>query len=360
MNILLHYNLALLQISGWRLTQENLEILLANQEQIIIGNFSQLNLNKTQQKNLSLAQQQIPSKDFFEEQLTKNQIKTTSYFDSSYPKRLKELFDPPLLLFYIGDLKILDHISIAIVGNRKVSSYGKLIPDILLKDFMCFKITIISGLAYGIDTLSHQAALKYQLPTCAVLGGGLSDQNLYPKTNLSLAKQIIKNGGLLLSEYYPHNQARGYQFVARNRIIAALSHLTVIAECPQKSGALITAQYAIELGKPTGAVPGSILTQQSRGSHQLLEQGAFPIINAQSIANILQLELPNLSQSKPSVQLSQEAQAVLKCIQKSPSTLDQIILQTQISPQQILTAITELEINEMISNASMGVYTSHV
>ena len=194
-----------------------------------------------------------------------------SILDSHYPALLKEIYNPPALLFYGGNLTLLKRPSLAVIGSRAASAYGlavtrKLIPDLLKEGY-----TIVSGLARGIDTAAHQMTLQHQGQTIGILGAGLDVY--YPQENQRLQEDLRKRH-LLLSEYLPGTPPRRHHFPARNRIIAGLTQGTIIIEAKIRSGTLITAQLALESGREVFAVPGSILTEHSSGLHALIQDGA--------------------------------------------------------------------------------------
>ena len=176
---------------------------------------------------------------------------------------------------------------LCIVGSRKATTYGKEVTDFLVSGLQGYDIIIVSGLAMGIDSYAHKAALKYKIPTIAFLGSGLDDDVLYPSTNLNLKREILENGGALISEYEHDERSQIYYFPARNRIKAAISDLVLIVEAEEKSGTQITARLALEYGKEVAIVPGSIFSAYSRGTAQLFKDGAHPVTCAYDILYIL-------------------------------------------------------------------------
>lgn len=201
-------------------------------------------------------------------------IQIIEYKSNLYADSLKNIFDPPLVLFAYGNINLLNRQSVAIVGTRKCSYYGKNIAFNISKKLCERGICIVSGLAVGIDEIAHKGALSN---TIAVLGSGI--MNIYPIENIELARKIIKNGGLIISEYSIFEQARKNYFPARNRIISGLADAVVIVEAGKRSGSLITADFALEYGKEVYAVPGNILYENSIGTNNLIMDGAFPITN---------------------------------------------------------------------------------
>ncbi|MEY8444865.1 DNA-processing protein DprA [Enterococcus ratti] len=200
--------------------------------------------------------------------------------DSRYPPQLLHLAYPPILLFYTGDLSLLKKKMISVVGGRKTSVLAKKVVHHLLFPIIEAGYVIVSGCAKGIDTYAHQATINYSGKTIAVIGTGI--KQVYPKENQLLQEEIGKKH-LLLSEYPPDQGPRRTQFPMRNRIIAALSQGTCVIEAKKKSGSLITAQQALEIGRTVFSVPGNILTQHSIGSHQLIQDGAVCVISGQDL-----------------------------------------------------------------------------
>ena len=198
--------------------------------------------------------------------------------DKKYPERLRKIYNPPLKLYVLGNSEILNKTGIAIVGTRKATEYGKSVATEISKNLSRENINIISGLALGIDTCAHlgnlQAARIYKESgkTIAVLGSGIDE--IYPKENIELARKIIKSGGCIISEYLLGTKPQKQHFPERNRIISGLSDGVFVVEAKEKSGALITADFALEQGKDVFALPGDITRPQSVGCNILIKDGA--------------------------------------------------------------------------------------
>lgn len=191
-----------------------------------------------------------------------------------YPKQLKEIYNPPLKLYVLGNKQLLKQGGIAIVGTRKATDYGKKLTLQFAQDLSKNGINIISGLALGIDTCAHLGTLKSNNKgkTIAVLGSGID--NIYPKQNVELARQIIKSGGCIISEYPVGTPVSKTNFPQRNRIISGLSKGVLVMEAGENSGSLITADFAVDQGRDVFAVPGNISSQMSIGTNNLIKQGA--------------------------------------------------------------------------------------
>ena len=217
-------------------------------------------------------------------QYRKEAIHFLMYEDALYPKRLKEIYLPPVVLFYKGRLELFNRLSIGIVGARNHTPYSKEALEYLLPDILERKVSIISGLARGVDSLAHQLTLDLHGETIAVIGNGINI--CYPKENQSLYDAIGKKG-LILSEYPLDSPPLKFHFPYRNRIIAGLSHGLCVIEAKLHSGSLITANVALSENRQVFALPGNITSEYSKGTNELITAGAFPIRNANDILDSL-------------------------------------------------------------------------
>ena len=217
-------------------------------------------------------------------QYRKEAIHFLMYEDALYPKRLREIYLPPVVLFYKGRLELFNRLSIGIVGARNHTPYSKEALEFLLPDILDRKVSIISGLARGVDSLAHQLTLDLKGETIAVIGNGINI--CYPKENQSLYDAIGKKG-LILSEYPLDSPPLKFHFPYRNRIIAGLSHGLCVIEAKLHSGSLITANVALNENRQVFALPGNITSEYSKGTNELITAGAFPIRNANDILDSL-------------------------------------------------------------------------
>ncbi|MBI5728379.1 MAG: DNA-protecting protein DprA [Candidatus Magasanikbacteria bacterium] len=208
--------------------------------------------------------------------------------DSGYPPLLKKIYDPPFCLFVRGGLAPLIN-PLAVVGTRSSTPYGRQVATELVTALAARGVTIVSGLALGIDGVAHEAALAAGGKTVAVLGTGINRSNVYPSAHRSLAERIVKNGGAMVSEYPPGTEPTGYSFPRRNRIIAGMSLGTVVIEAGETSGALITAECSADGGRDVFAVPQNITSPTAAGVNRLLKQGAHPVTSADDILDILRI-----------------------------------------------------------------------
>lgn len=212
-----------------------------------------------------------------------NKIQAIPIESSKYPKLLKQIYDPPQILYVLGNEKILNNPSIAIIGCREASEYGKKCAEYFAYNLAKQKINIVSGLAKGIDSFSHIGALRANGKTIAVVGSGLDI--VYPIENKYLVEQIIKEGGTIISEYPIGTKPEKNHFPARNRIISGLSKGIIVVEAKEKSGSLITVDFAIEQGRDVFVVPGNINSKNSVGTNNLIKEGAIPVCNYKDIFN---------------------------------------------------------------------------
>lgn len=211
----------------------------------------------------------------------KNGIAVITIFDKVYPQYLKEIYQPPWVLFAKGDVSLLEvEPKLAVVGSRQATQYGKNAIRMLFPELIKSGVLIVSGLAKGIDALAHEYAMKNGGKTIAVIAGGL--YHIYPEENLKLASEMMKSG-LILSEYPPDTKPLKWHFPARNRIISGMSRGTLIVEAKRKSGSLITANYAVNEGREVFSLPGSIFNPYSIGANELIQQGAKLVISAEDI-----------------------------------------------------------------------------
>lgn len=219
----------------------------------------------------------------YQKYMEQNNIQMITIQDRKYPKNLKYIYDPPIILFVKGNIETLNKKSIAIVGCRECSSYGKNVAMYLAEELVKRDIGIISGLAQGIDTYAHIGCLNKNGKTIAVVGNGLDV--VYPSSNRKLEQNILEKGGCIVSEYIIGTKPLKMNFPARNRIISGLSQGVVVVEARKKSGTLITVDFALEQGKEVYVVPGNITSCNSEGTNELIKQGAKLISNVEDILN---------------------------------------------------------------------------
>jgi DNA processing protein len=267
-----------------------------------------------------------------------------------YPPLLAELHDPPSRLHLRGGpLELLARPSVAIVGARSCSPYGAQVARELAQSLAAAGLAVVSGLARGVDAEAHRGALAAGGLTVAVLGCGIDRD--YPRVHAELARRIAESG-LVVSEYPPGIEPSPWRFPARNRIIAGLAQATVVVEARERSGALITADFALELGREVFATPGEITSALSAGTNDLLRQGATPLLSAEDVLEALGIE--PIPEALPAG-LSPEALAVLERLSDGARTLDELVRATERDPAGLAAVLTELELVGLIAAAD-GVY----
>ena len=262
---------------------------------------------------------------------------------SEFPPLLNEIPDPPKQLFVRGTLPPLHTKFLCIVGSRRHSPYGKDACETLIKELSGYNIAIISGLALGMDSIAHRAALGAGLKTIAIPGSGLSDSVLYPRTHRFLAHDILKEGGGLLSEFESDFKATVYSFPQRNRIMAGMSHATLVVEAGEKSGTLITSRLASEYNREVLTIPGSIFSKLSYGPHMLIRLGATPVTKGEDILEALGIEKNTLPKQKLH-NLSENEKKVLQLLEH-PMVRDELLskLNLPISEANVLLSAMELK-----------------
>lgn len=269
------------------------------------------------------------------------------------PKRLQQLADPPKQLYVAGANlnNLLKGPCLAVVGSRNPTPYGQQITTQLVSACAAAGITIISGLAYGVDSLAHRAALNSGGKTIAVLPASL--KYIYPRGHQRLAQQILEQGGALVSEYSGPGAPQKYRFIARNRIIAGLAQATLITEAGAKSGSLHTAQFALELGREVLAVPGNITSPLSAGTNQLLRDGARQVTSPTDILELFNLKLMKLAQNNYGGHSSAE-QTLLRLLQRGASQTDDLLNQSKLTPAIFNQTLTGLQLADLIKPLSPG------
>ena len=285
--------------------------------------------------------------------LDSEQIKILSFRDPQYPKLLLEIPKFPPILYYRGVMDEADELCLAVVGTRKITGYGRMVVPQLVEPLVEAGATIVSGMAFGVDSAAHEIAVKSGKRTMAVLGGGLDEKSLYPKNHALLAKQILDAGGALLSEYPMGTPNFKQNFVARNRIISGLSVATLIIECDLESGTLITAKHALDQNRQLFAVPGPIYSPQSQGPNNLIKMGAKAATSADDIFQDLNLDfVPNVKADKGQNQIgdSKEESAILKLLNHEPIIINELIKQSGLNPADVTSALTFLEMKGKVKN----------
>lgn len=274
--------------------------------------------------------------------------------DNIFTNQLASIAKAPNTLYYCGELPSTPVKSVAIVGSRKPTPYGKSVTEKIVHALAEHNVTIISGLALGIDSIAHKAALKFNTPTIAVMARGLN--GIYPASHFSLSREIVKAGGALISTYPADMPAQPYHFLERNRIISGLSSIVIVTEAAVKSGTLNTASHALEQGKDVFAVPGNITSPMSAGCNRLIRQGAQPLIDTSDILSALGIKSQKTTPQIP-VRKNKTEQLIINAILAGAKDTNQIINATNISPSSIFVTLSTLEIAGIIESSPEGVWT---
>jgi DNA processing protein len=285
------------------------------------------------------------------EKLELANIQLIEFTSPDYPKLLKEIHNPPYIIYTRGELALNNIPAISIVGSRKYSAYGEQLANSFARDLARAGFAIISGLALGIDAISHRGALEVKGKTIAVLGSGIDDKSIYPRTNFQLAQEIIASDGLILSDYTPGTSATTMTFPARNRIIAGMSLGTLIVEAGEKSGTLITAKMALESNREVFSIPGSIFSPTSIGTNNLIKAGAKIVTCVQDIFeefNLSQVNEPK--QSKLKLSESKEENLLLSVLSDVPLHIDNIAKRANLTAHVISSTLIMMEIKGWVKN----------
>lgn len=284
-----------------------------------------------------------------EKELQKENIQTISLGHPDYPLLLKEIYDPPLCLFVRGNIQNIQY-PLAVVGTRKATRYGRQITEEIVKDLTEAQMTIVSGLALGIDGVAHEIALKNKGRTIAVLGCGVDSSTVYPRAHHTLSEKIIAQGGAIISEYPPKTLGTKYSFPKRNRIIAGMSLGVLVVEAQASSGALITAQAALEYNREVFAIPHNITSSTGEGPNNLLKLGARVVTQSQDILDIFGLQPKQTLQEDKKIGDTPEETLILQALSREPIHIDVLIKQTDLPSQVLLSHLTLLEIKGKVRN----------
>jgi len=278
-------------------------------------------------------------------------VKVVTVNDSRYPKLLAQIYDPPAILYYRGELNGPDEFSVAVVGARKYSSYGRQVVEQIVRDLVNNNLTIVSGLALGIDSIAHETALAANGRTIAVLGSGLGKQNIYPAQNRYLADKIAAQDGLIFSEFPLGTLPLKHHFPQRNRLISGLSLATLIIEASEKSGSLITATHALEQNREVFAVPGNIFSPLSAGANNLIKLGARVITGAKDIIEALNLvQAASFIENKIVIPESAEEEKILSTLSYEPKHVDDLVRLTKLDTSVINSTLIIMEMKGKVKN----------
>ena len=272
---------------------------------------------------------------------------------SDYPARLREIPDPPMQLYCMGDLSLLTAASVSVVGSRKYTLYGKTVATMIGKRLGECGVPVVSGLAYGIDAFAHQGALDAGGKVIGVLPGGL--HNMAPAGNKSLMERGLASGGLMISEYEPDDHAEKWKYPRRNRIISGLGRLTAVVEASMNSGSLITAQHAGEQGRTVFAVPGNINSQFSIGCNLLIRDGACPLIVIDDLLRYIGMDPCLIKEETAS--LGEDERIVYEAVRRyNGAAPDRIAEDTGMRTSSVNAIVTIMEIKGLIHTYAGKIY----
>lgn len=273
-------------------------------------------------------------------------IQVLTWMDDDYPHRLKEIEQPPPVLYLRGELSAEDSWAVAIVGTRRATPYGRQVTEEIATYLAANGVTVVSGLARGVDAIAHNAALRAGGRTLAVLGSGVD--RIYPPENRAMAEQIIHHGAVL-SDYVPGTPPESSNFPPRNRIISGLSMAVIVIEAGETSGALITAEFAAEQGREVFAVPGNILAPQSKGTNKLIQRGALPLLSASDIMQALNLTRVGQHKAARKALPADEVEAkLLETMGEEPLHVDEIRAQTGLPVEKVSATLVMMELKGMV------------
>ena len=279
--------------------------------------------------------------------------KITVVGKNNFPAILKEIHDPPEQLYVWGEIP--DMPMLAVVGTRKASPYGKQITPRLVQKLSRAGLCIISGLAYGIDALAHETALEAGGTTVAVLGSGLDRKSLYPRDHWRLAERIVERGGAVISEYPEGTTPERFHFSARHPIVAGMSRGVLVVEAPEKSGALITADLAMQYDRDVFCIPGPITSPNSSGTNHLIQLGAKLVMNADDILEEFGI-VPVAKNETEITALSETHQKILTFLGEGQKHVDEILVGTGLDITMCNVGLMELELSGFVKNLGGGSY----
>ncbi|MBQ8847766.1 MAG: DNA-processing protein DprA [Candidatus Gastranaerophilales bacterium] len=283
------------------------------------------------------------------------EVKLLTYEDEKYPQYLKEIPDFPLSLFYKGNLDLLEpDFNLAVVGSRNASQNALLALDSIISNFKNSNITIVSGLAYGIDTQAHKSAIENNLKTIAVVGCGLDI--VYPSQNKKLFEDIKNTYGIIFSEYPLKTQPLSYNFPQRNRIVVGMSKGTLVAEAQIKSGAMISANLTLDYNRELMCIPGNILNPNTSGIYHLIKNGAGIVSDAKDLLNYMDWDIILNEEKFKDNNLDGLQKEILDILALEDKSFDEIINITNSDTSQIMITLTELELKGLIKQSNNKYY----
>ncbi len=301
----------------------------------------ELFFNHKEKTNLIAVESSVLQKD----------VRYATFFDPEYPDCLRAISDPPICLYFRGDVKLLSEERLfGIVGTRIPSQYGRSVCKTVSSGLVQAGWTIVSGMALGIDSIAHLSTLEADKQTIAVLGCGVDI--IYPPANRPLYQQIIEEGGLIISEFAPGTIVSRGTFISRNRIISALSKGVLVIEGTAKSGSLATARYAAVQGRDVFAIPGPITSTLSEAPNILLKEGAVPVTGVEDILSFYG-DTPIKQLAKD---IEEKYMSIVQILQRTPASINDLSVQTRLSLEITSNLVSEMELEGIVERASDGIY----
>lgn len=286
--------------------------------------------------------------DSLVESIQQQGVQVLTSVDEDYPKLLKQIEQAPPVLYVRGALLPADDFAVAMVGTRRISAYGQQITRDTSLYLAGHGLTVVSGLARGVDALAHQSALQAGGRTIAVLGSGVDV--IYPPEHRQLADAIIENGAII-SDYPLGTQPEGVNFPPRNRIISGLSLATVVVEAGERSGALITAEFAVEQGRDVFAVPGNILSPASKGTNRLIQKGAYALVSPQDVLDLLELShVEEYKAARQALPADTTEAKILQTMDYEPVHVDEICNEVGLAVEKVTAALTMMELKGLVQH----------
>lgn len=317
-----------------------------------LGNLSQIDGLNIKKAEAFITLRNKISPDRVLNEITSRNIKYLTFEDEKYPQMLKNIENPPMVLFYKGNIDDCNlNKTLAIVGSRRASYHAKEELNKIISQLNGTDICIVSGLASGIDTQAHISALENNIKTIGVIASGLDFY--YPTSNKYLYEKIENGNGAVISEYFPTFEPLKFRFPQRNRIVSGLSYGTLVAEASLKSGALITANLTLEQGRELMCMPGLISNPNTEGIYKLLKNGATLVTSAEDILNALNWEIKTEKSSQLKLSdLSENETKIIEALEIEEKGIDELLLLTKMNLEDLLTDLTTMELKGIIKQVS--------
>jgi len=309
--------------------------------------FQEVGLPERVLKNFFVLRVEIDLDHLYESIISSNTTVLT-LLDEAYPRLLREIDQAPPVIYIKGNLIPADEFAVAMVGTRRVTAYGQQVTRDTSTYLAGHGLTIVSGLARGVDALAHQHALQAGGRTIAVLGSGVDV--IYPPEHRKLADAILENGAII-SDYPMGTQPEGINFPPRNRIISGLSLATIVVEAGERSGALITADFAVEQGRDVFAVPGNVFSPASRGTNRLIQKGAYAMVSPQDVLDVLDLsQVEDYKDARQVLPANTTEAKILQVMDYEPIHVDDICNKVDLPVEKVSAALTMMELKGMVQH----------